>query len=64
MDVRKYEIYFERCPRYLTSEQSERTSEISGSTRQKISYFQTSMYCSVYYIKNSPIAPQKWRRVS
>ena len=24
MDVRKYEIYFECCPGYLTSEQSER----------------------------------------
>ena len=30
-----------------------------GGPYQNASYFQTSMYCSVYYIKNSPIAPQK-----
>ena len=39
MDVWKYEII------------SKRTSEISCSTREIISYIQTSIYCSVHYIK-------------
>ena len=33
------------------NEQVKWTSEISCSTREIISYFQASMYCSVYYIK-------------
>ena len=50
MDVWKYEIYLECSPGYLTSEQSGRV-RYHDSTREIISYFQTSMDCSVYYIK-------------
>ena len=60
MNVRRYEIYFECWPGYLTSEQSE--WDISCSTREIISYFKTSMYCSVYYIK-IVLLPHKNRAV-
>ena len=39
---------------YLTSEESERVRYLVQHEN-----FQTSVYCSVYYLKNSPIAPQK-----
>ena len=50
MDVWKYEII------------SKRTSEISCSTREIISYIQTSIYCSVHYIKKV-LLPNKNRAV-
>ena len=43
----------------LSHKWAKQTSDISCSTQEIISYFQTSVYCSVYYKKNSPIAPQK-----
>ena len=50
MDVRKYEIYFECSPGYPTSERNEGV-RYPYQHQKKISYFQASMYYSVYYIK-------------
>ena len=48
----------------ISHEWANRTSEISCSTQEIISYFQTSMYCSVYYIKKIVLLPHKNRAVN
>ena len=48
----------------ISDKWAKRMSEISCSTREITSYFQTFMYCSVYYIKKTVLLPHKNRAVN